>query len=220
MGNRSGIESPERVALHHDHDREGAPPTCPECGERFAELEQLAPHLERHREVLPADAFRRGELRGRVCAKGCGRWLPWRARRDTVKPEWRDHEQICDGKPPLPPGRLAMLTEMIQTAAKLAPCEPPPWERMTEEIDTMGDETCEKCGKTGVDGRHTSKCGGPKPEGAKERRPRRPRAASVSAQASGNGMPGLIEHMLAEAKALRERASMLEEMAEKLEGAR
>lgn len=68
---------------------------CPECGIPTATPEELGPHIERHRP--PEEPSDEAPL---LCAKGCGRlFSPFG--KGKRPPSLREHEAICDGKPPL-----------------------------------------------------------------------------------------------------------------------
>lgn len=77
---------------------------CTNCSLELASLEELATHLERHREVN-----RYGQPKGSplvaICSKGCGREFGLKCRPDLgvrmEKKEYECHILTCDGSEPL-----------------------------------------------------------------------------------------------------------------------
>lgn len=69
---------------------------CPECMAPFRTPDELAFHLERHREVHPELRHKRtGELLSKACPRGCGRnFTHWK--------EFEEHKKLCGGLAPLP----------------------------------------------------------------------------------------------------------------------
>jgi hypothetical protein len=73
---------------------------CSECDFMTEDLGQLGEHLEAHREVTaPTPPTTRGKPTSAPCSKGCGRHFPFKHGR--ADREQRQHEQICDGRPPI-----------------------------------------------------------------------------------------------------------------------
>ncbi len=70
---------------------------CPECKLSFIDLDKMALHMERHREVHPPTIDKAtGETLSKPCPKDCGRNF-------LSKRDYKEHTELCDGSPPILP---------------------------------------------------------------------------------------------------------------------
>lgn len=97
---------------------------CPECHLRLSAAEELGTHLERHREVLPAEISPRGKPLTYPCPKGCGRNFPVKGgRQEGLSPaEVSAHIKNCAGQPPLLVAAPAIERKEAMVAKGLLDC--------------------------------------------------------------------------------------------------
>lgn len=184
---------------------------CPEC-EFEDSPRKLAFHLERHREVTPAQHHHRtGKALTTPCPEKCGRHF--------LSPrDYREHVPLCDGSAPIVKG---MRPEAEQLRKELGPhLNRLPPERTVRE-DEM--EKCDVCGKEckskaalGQHKYHAHKKKGKKPRGdARKPAPPPGRGPRLGRDTSNSAALG---HQLREqAAAHRKKADRLESMAEEVE---
>lgn len=79
---------------------------CPECKAPFKDIDKMAFHLERHREVVAETRHRRtGKVLSKPCPRKCGRHFShWK--------EYEEHVKLCDGKQPLPTNGQIKVAQM------------------------------------------------------------------------------------------------------------
>lgn len=170
---------------------------CPECRTPYPEADAFAKHLERHREVLPAQYSVRGKLKTKPCKKGCGRHL-------KKASEIRGHEKLCDGSRPLAHGESPEVTPIKA-----------PIERKEEMPDYTCDLCSQECGGGAGLAAHKRSKHGVKRRGRKPgRRSRMERPEKSGDQ--GEDMSELVKLLKERAEEFRRRADRIDEIAEEI----
>ena len=172
------------------------PLLCPECKDRVANQKALSAHIERHREIKPPVADpKTGEMMSKACSMGCGRHF--------LKPsEYREHNQNCDGSPPLwkPP----VAPEIVDLKNDLAMA------RRRKRKRRVKMPSCNKCDYSCPTARGLSKHMTMKHKGgAPAKRVRSPEVSKDSSTSAS-----LAFQLREQARLHREKADKLEEMAE------
>ena len=91
---------------------------CPECKTPFIDLDKMAIHMERHREVHPPTLDKTsGEEMSKPCPKACGRHF-------LSKREYKEHSELCDGSTPIPPKKTEEAVVIIDSIEKFKSTEP------------------------------------------------------------------------------------------------
>lgn len=199
---------------------DGRPLACPECLEEFGtDHEKLAVHIERHREVGKKILHKRtGEAETRECPKGCGRHF-------LSKKEYKEHTTLCDGSPPLPPGKpkpppAAPPIVIIDSIDKLKGKGMLKCEDCNEEFQKPNTLAIHRRFKHGVPGKSRRGPGRPRGSASKPRdgdaaAPAAPAGAELARDASDGA--GLLFQLKKAAQDHRDKASRIEELAKELE---
>lgn len=208
---------------------------CPECTQTLPPDDALF-HLERHREVCGPAYSRRGILRSRPCAKGCGRWFESQTNK-RASTEQRRHESACRGEAPFPRRSLEetrrdelVLHDRQREAAIAASAArfdanlkslPPMFDNSNPREEAMATKPkleCPKCGKPYQRGgkryeTHVAKCDGKRRVRAARKAPTPPPLAGGLGRPDpeGNGNGSVAGFLRDRAAGARERAKKLQD---------